>query len=124
MLATLRSAAVFGVEACQVAVEVDVSFGFPKFNMVGLPDASVRESRDRVRSAIRNSGFAFPAHKITVSLAPADARKAGASFDLPIALGVLAAQGIVQRRDISDLILLAELSPAGSVHRARCVLAL
>ena len=69
------------------------SFGFPSFTMVGLPDASVRESRDRVRSAIRNSGFEFPPHRITVNLAPADVRKAGASFDLPIALGILAASG-------------------------------
>ena len=87
VLASLRTAAVFGVEACPVHVEVDVSFGFPSFTMVGLPDASVRESRDRVRSAIRNSGFEFPPHRITVNLAPADVRKAGASFDLPIALG-------------------------------------
>src|SRR5580765_6264200 len=122
MLARLRTAAVFGVEASPIDVEVDVSFGMPRFPMVGLPDASVRESRDRVRSAIRNSGFAFPAHKITVNLAPADVRKAGASFDLPIALGVLAAQGIVERRDISDLILLGELSLDGSVHPARGVL--
>ncbi len=93
VLACLRTAAVFGVEAYPVQVEVDVSFGLPGFTMVGLPDASVRESRDRVRSAIRNSGFEFPPHRITVNLAPADVRKAGASFDLPIALGVLAAQG-------------------------------
>jgi magnesium chelatase family protein len=122
MLARLRTAAVFGVEACQVHVEVDVSFGFPRFTMVGLPDASVRESRDRVRSAIRNSGFAFPAHRITVNLAPADVRKAGAAFDLPIALGILAAQGIVERRDADDLLLLGELSLDGSIHPARGVL--
>src|SRR5687767_6060827 len=83
MLACLRTAAVFGVDACPVQVEVDVSFGFPSFTMVGLPDISVRESRDRVRSAIRNSGFEFPPHRITVNLAPADVRKAGAAFDLP-----------------------------------------
>jgi magnesium chelatase family protein len=122
MLARLRTAAVFGVEACPVDVEVDVSFGMPRFSMVGLPDASVRESRDRVRSAIRNSGLPFPAHRITVNLAPADVRKAGASFDLPIALGVLAAQGVIERRDLVDLILLGELSLDGSVHPARGVL--
>ena len=71
VLACLRTAAVFGVDACPVHVEVDVSYGFPNFVMVGLPDASVRESRDRVRSAIRNSGFEFPPHRITVNLAPA-----------------------------------------------------
>src|SRR5438874_6925001 len=122
VLATLRTAAVFGVEACPVHVEVDVSFGFPSFTMVGLPDLSVRESRDRVRTAIRNSGFEFPAHRITVNLAPADVRKAGASFDLPIALGILAAQGIVERRHISDLVLLGELSLDGSIQATRGVL--
>src|SRR5262245_7011688 len=122
MLASLRTAAVFGVEASPVHVEVDVSFGLPSFTMVGLPDTSVRESRDRVRSAIRNSGFEFPPHKITVNLAPADVRKAGASFDLPIALGILAASGIVERREISDLVLLGELSLDGSIHPARGVL--
>src|SRR6478752_9887047 len=122
MLASLRTAALYGIEACAVHVEVDVSFGFPAFTMVGLPDASVRESRARVRSAIRNSGFEFPAHRITVNLAPADVRKAGASFDLPIALGILAAQGIVERRHIADLVLLGELSLDGSIQAARGVL--
>src|SRR3954465_12946249 len=102
MLACLRTAAVYGVEACPVHVEVDVSFGLPHFTMVGLPDTSVRESRDRVRAAIRNSGFAFPEHRVTVNPAPADVRKAGASFDLPIALGILAAQGIVTRREVAE----------------------
>ena len=100
MLACLRTAALVGIDACPVHVEVDVSFGMPAFTMVGLPDASVRESRDRVRSAIRNSGFEFPPHRITVNLAPADVRKAGSAFDLPIALGILAAQGSVERRAI------------------------
>src|SRR5881394_1913538 len=122
MLASLRTAAIYGIDACPVQVEVDVSFGFPHFNMVGLPDTSVRESRDRVRSAIRNSGFEFPQHKITVNLAPADVRKAGASFDLPIALGILAASGVVERRHVADLVLLGELSLDGSIHAARGVL--
>jgi magnesium chelatase family protein len=122
MLASLRTAAVFGVEACPVHVEVDVSFGLPSFTMVGLPDASVRESRDRVRTAIRNSGFEFPAHRITVNLAPADVRKAGSAFDLPIALGILAAHGVVERRHIADLVLLGELSLDGSIQPARGVL--
>src|SRR6185436_8379810 len=87
MLASLRTAAVYGVEACPVHVEVDVSFGLPSFRMVGLPDTTVRESRERVRLAIRNSGFEYPPHRITVNLSPADLRKAGTSFDLPIALG-------------------------------------
>jgi magnesium chelatase family protein len=122
MLACVRSAAVYGIDACTVSVEVDVSFGLPGFAMVGLPDASVRESRDRVRSAIRNSGFAFPEHRVTVNLAPADIRKAGSAFDLPIALGVLAANGVVSRRDVDDVLLLGELSLDGGIHSARGVL--
>ncbi len=122
MLACLRTAALFGIDACTVHVEVDVSFGLPCFNLVGLPDASVRESRDRVKSAIRNSGFEFPPHRITVNLAPADVRKAGSAFDLPIALGILAAQGAVERREINDVVVLGELSLDGSIHAARGVL--
>lgn len=122
MLACLRTAALFGVEASAVHVEVDVSFGLPHFAMVGLPDASVRESRDRVRSAIRNSGFEFPPHRVIVNLAPADVRKAGGAFDLPIALGILAAQGAVERRDIRDVVVLGELSLDGSIQPARGVL--
>jgi len=122
MLACLRTAALFGIDACPVNVEVDVSFGIPSFTMVGLPDASVRESRDRVKSAIRNSGFEFPPHKIIVNLAPADVRKAGASFDLPIALGILAASGVVLRRHVADVVLLGELSLDGSIHATRGVL--
>jgi magnesium chelatase family protein len=94
----------------------------PAFTMVGLPDTSVRESRDRVRSAIRNCGFEFPPHRITVNLAPADVRKAGSAFDLPIALGILAAQGIVERRAIPDVVVLGELSLDGGIQPARGVL--
>jgi magnesium chelatase family protein len=122
VLAALRSAAVIGVEAIPVLVEVDVSFGLPVFTMVGLPDTSVRESRDRVRTAIRNSGFEFPGHRITVNLAPADIRKAGASYDLPIALGVLAANGVVEPRLLDRVILLGELSLDGSIQSIRGVL--
>ncbi len=122
MLACLRTAALFGIDASPVQVEVDVSFGIPSFTMVGLPDASVRESRDRVKSAIRNSGFEFPPHRITVNLAPADVRKAGSAFDLPIALGVLGTQGVVERREIADTVVLGELSLDGAIQPARGVL--
>ena len=122
VLATLRSAAVFGVEAYAVQIEVDVSFGLPNFTMVGLPDATVRESRDRVRAAIRNSGFAFPSHRITVNLAPADVRKAGSSFDLPIALGLLATSGQLTRAAIDDTVVLGELSLDGAINGIRGVL--
>ena len=122
MLARLRSAALFGVDPSVVEVEVDVSFGLPAFNMVGLPDSSVRESRDRVRSAIENSGFEFPAHRVTINLAPADVRKRGTSFDFAIAVGVLAASGVVTRREFSGLLLLGELSLNGRIQPPRGVL--
>ena len=93
-----------------------MSFGLPAFSMVGLPDSSVRESRDRVRSAIQNSGLTFPAHRITVNLAPASVRKRGTSFDLPIAIGVLEACGLLEHRDYDDLLLVGELSLNGAIH--------
>ena len=93
-----------------------MSFGLPAFTIVGLPDVGVRESRDRVRSAIRNSGFEFPPHHVTVNLAPADLRKAGSSFDLPIAIGVLAATGSVARRDVDEVLVLGELSLDGGIQ--------
>ena len=122
MLARLQSAAVIGIDATRVNVEVDVSMGIPHFNLVGLPDASVRESRDRVRAAIRNSGYEFPLRRITINLAPADVRKAGSAFDLPIALGVLAANGAISGRDIEGIVHVGELSLDGTIHPARGVL--
>ena len=122
MLARLESAAVLGVDAYPVHVEVDVGLGLPFFRMVGLPDASVRESRDRVRAAIRNSGYDFPSHRITINLAPADVRKAGSSFDLPIALGLLAAQGVLRAPNLESLVIVGELSLDGTIHAARGVL--
>lgn len=124
VLASLRTAAIFGIDVSLVHVEVDVSQGLPTFTMVGLPDASVRESRDRVRSAIRNAGFPFPAQRVTVNLAPGDIRKAGASFDLPIALGVLAALGVLDRREVTDVLILGALSLDGSVRAVPGVLAI
>lgn len=122
MLARLESAAVLGVEAYPVHVEVDVGLGLPFFRMVGLPDASVRESRDRVKAAIRNSGFDFPTHRITINLAPADVRKAGSAFDLPIALGILAAEGTLSAPQLDRVVFVGELSLDGSIHSARGVL--
>jgi magnesium chelatase family protein len=122
MLACVRTAAVYGIEAFAVQVEVDVSHGLPSFTMVGLPDTGIRESRDRIRSAIRNSGFEFPPHRITVNLSPADVRKEGASFDLPIAMGVLAASGLVARRDVDDVLLIGALSLDGAIQPTRGVL--
>ena len=120
MLATLRTAATFGIDAYPVDVEVDVSDGgLPTITMVGLPDASVRESRERVQSAVRNSGFEFPQRRVTVNLCPADIRKVGAAFDLPIALGVLAASGLLPHRHFDEAVVLGELSLDGAVRSIR-----
>ncbi|MDP6581872.1 MAG: YifB family Mg chelatase-like AAA ATPase [Vicinamibacterales bacterium] len=117
MLAIVRTATIFGIEAYPVCVEVDVSdAGLPAITLVGLPDASVRESRERVQSAIRNSGFDFPRRHVTVNLAPANIRKVGSAFDLPIALGVLAATGLLPTRQFEDTVVLGELSLDGAVR--------
>jgi magnesium chelatase family protein len=122
MLARVFSACLAGVEAALVRVEVDVSQGLPAFATVGLPDPAVRESRERVRTAIRNSGFAFPADRVTVNLAPADLRKEGVSFDLPIALGLLAATGAVRLDRLAHLLVVGELALDGAIHPVRGVL--
>jgi magnesium chelatase family protein len=121
MLARVFSACLAGVEAALVRVEVDVSQGLPAFATVGLPDPAVRESRERVRTAIRNSGFAFPLERVTVNLAPADARKEGVSFDLPIALGLLAATGAVKPDRLARLLVVGELALDGAIHPVRGV---
>ncbi len=122
MLARVSAAAVFGVDAIPVSVEVDVSPGLPIVTMVGLPDATVRESRDRVRTAIRNSGFPFPSARVTVSLGPADLRKVGAAFDLPIALGILAASGVLPHREERSVTIVGGLSLDGRIPPMRGLL--
>ncbi len=122
MLARLLTAAVTGIDAIPVAVEVDVTGGLPGMTVVGLPDASVRESRERVRSAIRNSGFPFPTGHVIVNLAPADVRKVGAAFDLPIALGILAAGRVLPFRNASPPMVAGGLSLDGGVPPMRGVL--
>ena len=122
MLATIESATVVGVDAYRVHVEIDVSRGFPTFQLVGLPDASIRESRDRVRAAMRNCDYEFPISRITINLAPGDVRKAGPAFDLPIAIGILKATGVVTRTDFAGLVHVGELSLDGSIQPARGVL--
>ncbi len=122
MLARVFSACLTGVEAALVRVEVDVSQGLPTFATVGLPDPVVRESRERVRTAIRNSGFTFPLERVTVNLAPADVRKEGVSFDLPIALGLLAATGAVKADRLARLLVVGELALDGAIQPVRGVL--
>ena len=116
MLAKVLSAAVVGLDAVPVEVEIDLAAqGLPSFTIVGLPDKAVEEAKERVRSAIRNSGADFPAKRITVNLAPADLPKEGPSYDLPIALGILIASGQLQV-DMKDSIVTGELSLDGRVR--------
>lgn len=118
-LSRIYTRALKGLDAPQVIVEVHVSGGLPVMNMVGLPDAAVREARDRVRSAIQNSGFEFPASRVTVNLAPADIPKDGGAFDLPIALGILAASGQLNAQDLDDIEFLGELALNGALRPVR-----
>src|SRR3954462_12011715 len=110
MLAHVTTFALHGVESRRVTVEVDVRAGLPNFTIVGLGDRSVREARERVHAAILNSGFEFPARRVTVNLAPAYLRKAGPGFDLAIAAGVLAASGQVPADPLQHLAVFGELS--------------
>lgn len=116
MLARARSVALIGVDAVPVEVEVDVSPGLPAFTVVGLPDQAVSEARERVRAAIRNAGLPFPAARITVNLAPADLRKEGPLYDLPIALGLLAAQDVIPAGALAGLLLAGELALDGTLR--------
>ncbi len=116
MLAKVLSCATYGIEGYLVDVEVDLSTGLPGFTTVGLPDNAVKESKDRVFAAIKNAGFRFPARKITVNLAPADIKKEGSSFDLPIAVGILAASQAVRSAQLNRYAILGELSLDGSLR--------
>jgi magnesium chelatase family protein len=125
MLFKARSAAVYGIDANIIDVEVDfsgVKLDHEQFNTVGLPDAAVRESRDRVRSAIKNSGFDIPPTRITINLAPADLKKEGSGFDLPIAIGILGAYGALQTKDLCDYLLVGELGLDGSLRAVQGML--
>lgn len=118
------SLALVGIDALPVEVEVDISSGLPGFAVVGLPDAAVQESRERVRVAISNSGFRFPGRKVIVNLAPADLRKEGPAFDLPIALAILAVSGVLERGVLEDAAFAGELSLEGGVRGIRGALSL
>lgn len=121
MLATAQTCAVVGLDGYVVRVEVDISPGLPAFNLVGLPDTAVQESRERVRAALRNSGCEFPMRRITVNLAPADLKKAGPAYDLPIAVGILLSSGQVDPPPEAS-IFLGELSLDGSLRHTTGVL--
>ena len=123
MLARVTSCATQGIQGLFVEVEADLGTGLPTFSIVGLPDAAVRESRERVLAAFRNCGFEFPARKITVNLAPAHVRKEGARFDLPIAVALLLASGQVPRGSLADGVFVGELALDGTLRGVRGILA-
>ncbi|MBD3289933.1 magnesium chelatase, partial [candidate division KSB1 bacterium] len=116
MLAKVLSAAVLGIDAYLVDVETHLESQLPAFALVGLPDSAVKESRERVSAAIKNSGFLFPQKRITINLAPADIKKEGSAFDLPIAVGILTASGTLSQEQISEYVILGELSLDGALR--------
>ncbi|PKM49818.1 MAG: magnesium chelatase, partial [Firmicutes bacterium HGW-Firmicutes-7] len=122
MYKKVTSAALMGINGYLVSVEVDVSDGFPRFDLVGLPDSAVKESIERVRTSIKNSSISFPYKRITVNLAPADIRKEGPSYDLPIAVGILACIEIIEEEPLAQTLILGELSLNGDVRRVTGIL--
>ncbi|MGB2843890.1 MAG: YifB family Mg chelatase-like AAA ATPase, partial [Candidatus Aminicenantaceae bacterium] len=122
MLFKIASASLIGIDSYLVDVEVDISMGLPGFVTVGLPDASVRESKERVRAALKNCGYKFPSRKITINLAPADRRKEGSSFDLPISLGLLAYLDLFPIERLRDYLFLGELALDGTLKSGKGIL--
>ncbi|TAJ80118.1 ATP-binding protein, partial [bacterium] len=119
MLAKVNSAALYGIDALLVEVEIDLASGLPQLATVGLAEGAVKESKDRIRAAIKNCGYSFPAKKITINLAPADIKKEGSAYDLPMAVGILAAEGLVQKDRLKDYLLVGELSLDGEIKPIR-----
>ncbi|MEO5568855.1 MAG: YifB family Mg chelatase-like AAA ATPase [Gemmatimonadaceae bacterium] len=124
MLASIRSATVIGIDACEVIVEVDVAPGLPHWTIVGLASGAVKESRERVVAAIQNSGYSLPSRRVTVNLAPADLKKASSGFDLPIALALLVATGQVDADSLSRTVAVGELALDGAIRPVRGVLSI
>ncbi|MBU4304348.1 MAG: YifB family Mg chelatase-like AAA ATPase [Candidatus Omnitrophica bacterium] len=124
MLAKAFSAGVLGIDGYLIEIEVDVANGLPQISIVGLPDTTVKEAKDRVRSAIKNSGFSFPVKRITINLAPADTKKEGSAYDLPIALGILAANEKISPDILRDNLILGELSLDGTVKAVNGIISM
>ncbi|MGH7775170.1 MAG: YifB family Mg chelatase-like AAA ATPase [Candidatus Binatia bacterium] len=119
MLAKVNSAALYGIDALRVEVETDLASGLPQLATVGLAEGAVRESKDRIRAAVKNCGYSFPAKKITINLAPADIKKEGSAYDLPMAIGILAAEGLIHRDHLKEYLMVGELSLDGEVKPIR-----
>lgn len=122
MLSIIKSMSLIGLEGYLVNIEIDVSAGIPCWDIVGLPDASVKEAKERVRTAIKNSGYDMQSRKIVVNLSPADIKKEGSFFDLPIAIGILACSGNINKKSIEDTIFIGELSLDGKINKVNGVL--
>jgi len=122
LLAKINSCSVVGIDGFVVEVEVDISYGLPVFNIVGLPEVSVRESKDRVKTAIKNSGYTFPMERLVVNLAPADVKKEGTGFDLPIAIAILVASEVISSEKVNSYLISGELSLDGKVKPVKAAL--
>mgnify|MGYP001089605634 CR=1 FL=1 len=122
MLSIVKSMALHGLDGYLIDVQVDVSAGIPSWEVVGLPDTSVKEAKERVKTAIKNSGYEFQSRKIVINLAPADTRKEGSIFDLPIAIGILLNLEQIQMQDLSKTVFIGELSLDGKLNKANGVL--
>lgn len=116
MLSITKSMALHGLEGFLIDVQVDISAGMPAWDIVGLPDTSVREAKERVRTAIKNSGYELFSRKIVVNLAPADIKKEGSLFDLPIAVGILTSLDVIYARNVEDILMIGELSLNGNLN--------
>ena len=121
MFTKLKSIAIYGIDSYEIDVEIDISNGMGSFDIVGLPDTSIKESRDRVRAAVKNAGFYFPHGKIVINLAPADLQKTGAVYDLPILAGLLAASGQIED-ELTDAALVGQVALNGAVRPVHGVL--
>lgn len=124
MLAKVNSAALYGIDALRVQVEIDLASGLPQLATVGLPEGAVKESKDRIRAAVKNCGYTFPAKRITINLAPADIKKEGSAYDLPMAVGILAAEELIEKTRLDDYLLIGELSLDGTVKPVRGALSI
>ena len=123
MFSELKSVGLFGIDSYMIEVEADISSGLPAFDIVGLPDAAVKESRDRVRAALKNCGFKFPIGRITINLAPADLKKEGSIYDLPVLIAILKASGQLDA-DVGDSVFIGEVSLDGRLRPVGGVLAI
>ena len=122
MLSVVKSMSLIGLDGHLINVQVDVSSGMPCWEIVGLPDISVKESKERVRTSIKNSGYEFLSRRIVINLAPADIKKEGSSFDLPIAIGILICSEQIKQTSFDDTIFIGELSLDGTINRVNGIL--